>query len=428
VARSSPRLWPIFIVGGTQVTATAALIPLIPLFAVSRGATPAVVGLVAASAAVLPLVFAIWTGVAADVVGPRRMSVASALLLAAATAWIAAAPSIPLMMIGTALAGLATNALILATQTSVAHASRTEDRDRNFGLFAFWISTGQLIGPPLGGWLADARSIQAAVFACAALSLLPGLAALWLPAGAGPPGPEASAPRLSAEDAYRAAWRLARRRDMQFIMLVAFIIIFSWSIKSSFYPLYLQMVGVPTALIGTIFSILGAGSMIVRPMVGAVAARWGTARVLTASVAAAAVAIGVTPFLRHFWPLALTAIATGMAWGFTQPLTMSLVAGSVAPAERGLGLSLRMTSNRLAELISPIVFGALVGLAGLRSAFFLSAGVLGVGLLVISRFARFAASVRAAPAPGSGTAARGLRAPASVALRERPAPASPDRP
>jgi MFS family permease len=150
------------VVGGTQV--------------VSRGASLAMVGFVAASAAVLPLVFAIWTGVAADVVGPRRMSVASSLVLSAATVLIAAAPTIPLLMVGTAIAGLAANSLILATQTSVAHGSRPDNRDHNFGVFAFWISTGQLIGPALGGWVAEARSIQTALFGCAVIGRREGCA------------------------------------------------------------------------------------------------------------------------------------------------------------------------------------------------------------------------------------------------------------
>jgi MFS family permease len=415
------------VVGGTQVVASAALTPLIPLYVVARGAPPAVVGLVAASAAVLPLLLAIWTGVATDVVGVRRMSILASVVLAAAIAVIAGAPTIPLLMIGTAVAGMANNALILATQTSVAHASRPDNRDHYFGYFAFWISVGQLVGPVLGGALAEASSIQTAIYACAGMSLVPGVAALWLPRPEAARAAVDDLPRgLKAREVYGSAWRLAKRRDLQFVMLVAFVIIFSWSIKSSFYPLYLKTVGLPTSLIGTIFSILGAGSMVVRPLVGTVAARYGIQRVLMGAVAVATLAIGVTPLLRQFWPLALAALSTGMAWGFTQPLTMSLIAGSVAPAERGLALSLRMTSNRLAEVVSPIVFGGLIAVAGLGSAFFLSAGVLAAGLLIIARFAAALPSI-AAPAAHSGTEAPTLRAPATGSPRERPAPASPDR-
>jgi sugar phosphate permease len=63
---------------------------------------------------------------------------------------------------------------------------------------------------------------------------------------------------------------------------------------------------------------------------------------------------------------------------------MSLMAGSVAPRERGLALSLRMTSNRFGEVVSPLMFGALVTQLGLSSAFFLSAAALAVGIWIIA--------------------------------------------
>ena len=64
------------------------------------------------------------------------------------------------------------------------------------------------------------------------------------------------------------------------------------------------------------------------------------------------------------------------------------MAGSVELHERGLALSLRITSNRLGEVISPIVFGALVTLTGIGGAFLTAAGALAVGVAVIGRSAR----------------------------------------
>jgi len=413
---------------------TAALTPLIPLYAVARGASPAIVGVVAASAAVLPLAFGVWTGVAADVVGSRRMSVGAAVVLAASGMLIAAAPTITLLIVGTAIAGLASNALILANQTSVAQISRPENRDRNFGYFAFSVSIGQLMGPMAGGFLADAYSIQTALYLFAVLSLVPGVLALRLPPSPNSKAHAETGPQgLRAEHAYRAAWGLARRQELRFVLSIAFVIIFAWSIKSSFYPLYLQSVGISKSSIGLIFSFLGAGSMIVRPLVGIAAGQYGRRQVLLGAVVLAAVAIGATPFLTRFWPLALAATVTGMAWGFTQPLTMSLMAGNVAFHERGLALSLRMTSNRLAEVISPMVFGTLVVWAGLRSAFFLSAAALGVGIWVISRATAEtgARGVTYETGEPSGIethrAARAHPSPANGVTQAQPSPVPPDR-
>ncbi len=419
---SFSRLWPTFLVGTSHMVVAGAITPLIPLYVAARGGSAAMVGIVAASSAVLPLALGVWTGAGADALGPRRMSVAGALGLAACTVLIAAAPNLGVLIVGTAIAGLANNVLILASQTSVAQASRPQDRDHNFGFFAFSVSIGQVLGPLLGGILADAFSIRSALYLCAVSGLLPCLFALGLPGARSRPDHDKGVPR--AERAYRAAWNLARRPDLSFVLWIAFVIIFAWSIKSSFYPLYLQSVGLSKSSIGLVFSCLGAGSLVVRPLVGAAASRFGRKRLLLRAVMVATVAIGVIPFLTRFAPLAVAAVITGMAWGFTQPLTMSLVAGSVGPTERGLALSVRMTSNRLAEVTSPILFATLVAVSGLRSAFFLSAAALAVGVWIIGRGA-VDAPERAEGQTDTAAPPRPLQA--AAATPARPAPAPPDR-
>jgi MFS family permease len=419
---SFARLWPTFLVGTTHMVVAGAITPLIPLYVVARGGSPATVGAVAASAAVLPLALGIWTGAGADALGPRRLSAAGALGLAAATALIASAPGVGVIILGAAIAGLANNVLILSSQTSVAQVSRARDHDHNFGLFAFSVSIGQVLGPLVGGVLADALSTRAALYLCAAAALVPALLSLGLPTAR--PRPERDEQTLRAERAYRAAWSLARRPDLRFILWVAFIIIFAWSIKSSFYPLYLQSVGLSKSSIGLVFACLGAGSLVVRPLVGLAAARFGRRRVLLRAVMVATVAIGLIPFMTRIAPLALAAVVTGMAWGFTQPLTMSLMASGVARGERGLALSLRMTSNRLAEVISPILFATLVAAAGLRSAFFFSAAALAVGVWIIGRGAVDEAG-RAAGQTGMATPP--LLPQEAAAMPAPPAPVPPDR-
>jgi MFS family permease len=134
-----------------------------------------------------------------------------------------------------------------------------------------------------------------------------------------------------------------------------------------------------------LFSIFGAAQMVVRPAIGLTTQRFGRERPLIAMMSLAAVAMMVTPFLNRLGTLAIAATMTGFALGFTQPVTMSMMAGSVDAGSRGLALGLRMTVNRLAELISPILFGVLVSVSGLGSAFFLSALGLGFGIVITIR-------------------------------------------
>ncbi len=378
------HLWPTFGLAATHMTIASAMTPLIPLYAASRGASPTVIGMIAASAGLLPFLLGVWAGAGADALGARRMGVAGATTLAASAVLIAQASSWGIIALGTGIAGVANNILIVANQTSVAHGSRAEERDRHFGVFAFWVALGQMTGPLVGGLIAEARSMTTALYVCAGLASVPATLALWQVPG---PRRDAGGDQVliwNARHAYGAAWNLAKRADLRFIMWIAFIIVFAWSVKSSFYPLYLQSVGLPKSTIGLIFSCMGAGSVVVRPLTGTLSTRLGRGRVLLGAVATAAAALGVTPFLRTFWLLAAAATTAGMAWGLTQPLTMSLMAGSVAPRERGLALSLRMTSNRFGEVVSPLMFGALVTQLGLSSAFFLSAAALAVGIWIIA--------------------------------------------
>jgi len=421
------RLTPTFLIGTGQTVVGAAVAPLVPLYAVSMGATPAVVGMVAASHALLPLLLGVWAGAAVDAVGSRRLSIAGSAVLVVAVGVLAVARGIGWLMIGQALSGLAGTMLIVSCQTSVAQASTDDDRDRNFGFFAFWVSVGQMIGPLIGGFVAEGFSIRTALLVCAVLAAAPGVLALRMP-----PVQEISATfdavghALRERNAYQSAWRLARRRDLKFLMLVTFVIIFAWSIRQSFYPLYLQSVGLSKASIGLIYSFLGGSSMIVRPLVGTIAGRLGRRRILMIALALATFGIGVTPLLKTLWPLALAVATTGIAFGFTQPLTMSMMAGNVGPRERGLALSLRMTSNRLAEVVSPVLFGAAVALTGLGSAFYLAAGVLAAGIWAISRGAIDAVAAGTAGSQ-TGTAVPIPRAPQSVEPKVQPSPAPPDR-
>jgi MFS family permease len=114
-------------------------------------------------------------------------------------------------------------------------------------------------------------------------------------------------------------------------------------------------------------------------------ARFGYARLLLGATALAAVALGVIPLLRGFWPLVLAAGLMGASTGFTQPLTMNLVVESVAAEFWGMAIGIRQSVQRLATVISPIAFGLVTRSSGIESAFFLGALTLASALPIMTR-------------------------------------------
>src|SRR5579864_1247931 len=90
-------------------------------------------------------------------------------------------------------------------------------------------------------------------------------------------------------------------------------------------------------------------------------------------MALSAVAFAVTPFARQLWPILSVSALMGANLGFTQPLSMSLLAELVAHQFWGTAFGLRQSVQRVAGIISPFVFDVASTARGVESAFYLGA-------------------------------------------------------
>ncbi|MBA3622257.1 MAG: MFS transporter [Euzebyales bacterium] len=164
---------------------------------------------------------------------------------------------------------------------------------------------------------------------------------------------------------------------MKGVLLSTFVALYVNSIKMSFYPLFLERAGVSVPRIGVLLSVIGVASLAVRVLLPAALRRWDPGRVLVWSMWASVVPITLTPWLGAYWALAVAAALIGLGYGVNPPVTVQLMALHTEPAERGLAMGLRVTSNRLAQVAQPLVFGALISTVGMAMAFPASGVLLG---------------------------------------------------
>ena len=121
--------------------------------------------------------------------------------------------------------------------------------------------------------------------------------------------------------------------------------------------------------------------MISRFFLGRLATWLGRGRLLTSSIALAAVGMALVPVPMPGWLLVLTVVVMGLGLGAGQPLTMSWLAEATPPGLRGRAMSLRLTGNRLGQVLVPSAAGALAVGAGAAGVLWLTAGALAlVGL------------------------------------------------
>lgn len=343
----------------------------VPLYLVSHGASIGAVGAVAGLSGIAPLAVALHVGGLVDERGPTVVFVGSVALFGLGAATLAAFHGIPEVTIACTLLTAGNIGLAVASQAVVATASTPRTRIRNYGYYAVSYSAGAVVGPVIGGFLA-ARLGYTAAFLAMALLMLPSLAVTSMVRVAR----VSDHPTVAVAAVHKVVRTVVSERGVGTILFVSAIMNCAQALQSTFYPLYLSHVGLPATLIGFAIAAISVASMAVRMLLARTVAQLGQTGALVGAMVLSAVAFAVTPLARQFWPLVGVSALMGASLGFTQPLSMSLLAELVAQQFWGAAFGIRQSVQRVVSIVSPFVFGVASTARGIESAFYLGALVL----------------------------------------------------
>src|SRR5574341_1072386 len=265
------ELWIISTVCLFHSLSSSSGLPIFPLYVIALGGSPWVVGVVIASAEVLPALFALSAGALADRTGPKTLVHIGTLTLVIATLFRLAAQGVTLLFSAQAFIGLS-NFVFLAAQSQVALISEPREYAQNFGAFSMVTSAGQTIGPLLGGAAASVlvRSGYGPVAAYRGvflLGLVLGTVALCVGlfvsklAGKGMGS-------LSLAYTFRAAAKLIRAPRVMSGTSSSLALVLTSSIRRSFFPVYASSLGFAPAVIGFLVSSFALAGMATRPFLG----------------------------------------------------------------------------------------------------------------------------------------------------------------
>jgi len=265
----------------------------------------------------------------------------------------------------------------------VATVSQSRDRLRNFGYYSLWSSAGAVVGPLIGGVITGHVGYLAA-FALVGALMVPSFAvANFLYAV-----PPASRSVVSLANAYHLVGPIMRRPRVGAVLFISFMVVAAQTLQQSFYPIYLSRVGLSETLIGVVFAGISLSPMLVRSLLSPGSERLGNAGVLLTATWLAALSLGITPFLRAFWPLAVAGALMGASTGLALPLTMSLMADPVAAEFWGVAFGIRQGVQRVATVVSPIAFGMVITAYGLGAGFFVGALTLVGAMPIMAKVTR----------------------------------------
>ena len=318
-------------------------------------------GVLGASFAVVPLVLAVPSGHAVDRFGERRIVLAgSGLLAVAGLCFVFLADSVAGLVLASMVLGTAHLCSVVAQQALVANRTPADRYDAAFGYYTFAASVGQALGPGLIVVFGGDRPIPdtRAIFLGATALTVPLLVvALFLrPSGhhtqaAGGPGAGGMRDLLCQPGLVRA-------------LKVSCVVLAAVDISLVYLPALGAERGIASGSIGVLLGLRAVASMASRLLLGRLVAAVGRRALLIGTVALSAAGLGLLLPPLPFWAMAVVVTVAGLGLGAGQPLTMSFLAESAPPGLRGRAMSLRLTGNRLGQVLIPSAAGVLAAGAG----------------------------------------------------------------
>lgn len=350
------------------------IIPLLPFYAETFGATAFTVGLLATSFSLMQFIFAPIWGRVSDRVGRRPIILLGLLGSCLSYFGFGMASTLTSLFAARIFAGIA-GANIPTAQAVVADLTTPENRAKGMGMVGAAFGLGFIFGPAIGGFLSRYGYSVPAFFA-SGLSLVNFVAAWFLL-------PETLKPehraieRVGRLDALRSA---LARPHLPLLLVIGFLVVAAFSAFESTFALFAERsYGFGASSIGYVFAFVGIVLVIVQGfLVGRVVKRIGEHHIVPASLAIVAIGLLMIPATRSVAALLVANGVMAVGMGFNNPSLMSLVSRYSAAEDQGGVMGLTQSLNSLARIVGPLWGGFAFDHLGIGMPYITSAVVMGI--------------------------------------------------
>ena len=377
------------------------IIPLLPFYAQTFGASPTTIGLLFASFSVAQFIAAPVLGELSDRWGRRPILIFSLLGTVLSFALLAMAHSITMLFIARIVDGLS-GGNITTARAYIADVTPVEDRAKRYGLIGAAFGLGFIFGPALGALFAHI-SYTAPIWAAAAVSAIAALLAfLWLPE------PERHVSEGEAPPWWRALGDLMSRPGLRSILVVDLGYWFTFSVYQTTFALFGQRrFGWDAPHIGYVLATFAAfGVMVQVSVVGRVSRALGDRGTLVAGLGLAALGLACAALARTV-PMFIAALApAALGMGLASPTLLSLISTSVPRGEQGLAQGAAGALESLGRTAGPVFGNSMLQHFGEGSAYGAGAVVLLTTMAIAATTATATPSAASPPSPPAPAANR----------------------
>jgi multidrug resistance protein len=348
--RTPPGFWSIWTTVAMDLLGFGIIIPLLPLYAESFGASPTTIGLLFASYSLAQFVASPFWGRISDRVGRKPVLITTIVGSAIGSLILGFSGSIAMLFVGRILDG-ASGASVAVARATVADVASAEQRPRLMGLLGAAFGFGFVVGP-VAGSLASVWGLSAPFLLAAGVSML-NAATTWVRV---PETRLADQQELVPPASVQSLSPVLRRLvALTFVGVTAFA-----AFEATFSLLASDRLGLDEGQIGFVFA--GLGVILVGTqagLIGPASRRFDDMQLVRSGLVMNVIGFlflaGASGWLVLIPGLALLAIGQGLI----TPMLSSSISGQANGAGVGAALGVQQSAGGLARVIGPALGGVL---------------------------------------------------------------------
>ncbi|MGN7412020.1 MFS transporter [Paenibacillus sp. SAF-068] len=263
---------------------------------------------------------------------------------------------------------------------AVALISGTTPKDR-MG-FAMGISqsgqvAGTILGPLIGGLLADAVGFRPIFYITGGLIFVASMLAMFL---VREKFDRQEAAKLPAQSVLSGLKELNKSPQLPALFAVTFLLQFAMISPMSLLPLYVQKLHASDVNVafwaGLVGAVTGLSNMAMSPILGKLSDRIGPHKVLTFSLIGTGLMLIPQAFVQTVWQLILVRFMMGVFMGGLLPSVNALIRSYTADSMISRAFSFNTSTLALGNMLGAIIGGFMAGFIGIEGLFIVSGGLL----------------------------------------------------
>jgi MFS family permease len=340
-------------------TAASMYVPLLPLYLKDLNASVVQIGLFFTFSQIVPLALQILGGWISDSLGRLRSIALGSVAGVLSYAGLILAPTWQWVLVGEGFSSVTRSLVGPSFGAFIAEQSSEENRARVFGITESIYMVVAVVGPPLGGWLADSYGFKFMLICAGALYLVATLIRISM-ARTAARSSEASPEKLSVASLKSnlglMAGLMIAGGIVTWILITDGVRDVAFSMSFTLLPIYLEGVGgLSIQQIGWLESVFGVFMMLVTVPAGWLADKKSERVAIVTGFILQFFALMTFLRVSGFWGYASAWALLGVGVGLVSPAYQSLISKAVPEKTRGTAFGLFNTSLGIVSLPAPAI-------------------------------------------------------------------------